>query len=118
MAKGEAKRKKRQTKPGERPPSLVKALARDIFIEHWFVSFLAVLVVGSSMLLANTSHDVRRAVAESQQLREQRQQREIEWQVLRLEMTSLSESDRISRLAREQLRMVEVTTKNEKIITL
>lgn len=101
-----------------RTPSLVRELFCDVFVKHWTVSLLALLVVGSSMLLASTSHNVRRAVTESQALREQRQQQEIEWQVLRLEMTSLSEADRISRLAKEQLRMTDVTTRNEKIITL
>jgi len=101
----------------EQAPSLVKALFRDVF-DHWIMSLLAILAVGSSMLLANTSHDVRRAVAEFQALREEQQQQEIEWQVLRLEMTSLSETDRISRLAKNRLKMINVTTRDEKIITL
>jgi len=111
-------KKKPRKKIANKPPSLLKEITADLLVRHWLVSLLAIATVISAMKLANTSHDVRRAVAESQQLREQRQQQEIEWQTLRLEMTSLTEADRISRLAKEQLEMIEVSTKNEKIITL
>jgi len=110
--------KKKEKLANSKPPSLLTEIAGDLFTRHWFVSLLVIMAVASAMHLANTSHDVRRAVAESQQHREQRQQQEIEWQTLRLEMSSLSEADRISRLAKKQLKMIEVNTKNEKIITL
>ena len=112
------KRSKKKKIDSDKVPSLLKEIANDLLVKHWFVSLLVVIAVASSMHLANTSHDVRRAVANSQQLREERQKLEIEWQTLRLEMTSLSEADRISRLAKKQLKMIEVTVENEKIITL
>ncbi len=115
QTKGKKKSRKTTT---NKPPSLLKEITQDLLVRHWFVSLLMIVAVVSAMKLANTSHDVRRAVAESQQLREKRQQQEIEWQTLRLEMTSLTEADRISRLAKKQLEMIEVSTKNEKIITL
>ena len=116
---GNATGKKKKAKlANSNSPSLLKEIAGDLFVRHWFVSLLVIIAVVSAMHLASTSHDVRRAVAESQQHREQRQQQEIKWQTLRLEMSSLSEADRISRLARKQLKMIEVNTKNEKIITL
>jgi len=99
-------------------PSLVKEILLDVFYKHWVMSCLVLLLILSAMLQAKTSHDVRRAVANWQSLRELNQQQQIVWQELRLEMTSLSEADRISRLARKKLDMIEVTTENEKIISL
>jgi cell division protein FtsL len=117
MAKKKKTIKKQISLKAEKP-SLVKELFKDVLIEHWLVALLATLVVFSAMYQAKTSHDTRRAVAESQKLREQQQQLEIDAQSLRLEITSLSEANRISSLAKKQLDMIEVTTKNEKIITL
>ena len=111
-------KKKQRKKVTNKSPSLLKEMAGDILVRHWFVSLLAIAAVVSAMNLANTSHDIRRAVAESQQLRELRQRQEIEWQTLRLEMSSLTEADRISRLAKKEQKMIEVNTENEKIITL
>jgi len=99
-------------------PSLVKEILLDIFYKHWIMSSLVMLLIVSAMLQAKTSHEARRAVAKWQVLREQNQRQQIVWQELRLEMTSLSEADRISRLARKQLDMIKVTTENEKIISL
>lgn len=109
-------RKKR--KVSNKVPSLVKAILTDLFVVHWFLSLLVIVLIITAMLQAKTSHDVRRAVATTQELREQSQQLQIDWQALRLEMTSLTEADRISRLARKNLNMIKVTTENEKVITL
>ncbi len=107
----------KRAKNGE-VPSLLKVLFIDVFAKHWPVALLSTLVVFSAMYQAKTSHETRRAVAESQKLREAQQKLEIDGQSLRLEITSLTEADRISSLAKKQLDMIEVTTKNEKIITL
>jgi cell division protein FtsL len=99
-------------------PSLLGGLMRDVFNTYWLISLLGVMAVLSAMFQAKTTHDARKAVAKSQQLREQRQQYEIELQSLRLEITSLTEANRISSLAKQELDMIEVNTNNEKIITL
>lgn len=101
-----------------KPPSLVKEILVDILVRHWFLTTLSLVAIASAMLLAKTSHEVRRATAESQELREARQQQEINWQALRLEMTSLSEANRISSKAKKELDMIKVTISNEKVITL
>ena len=102
----------------DRAPSLVREVLSDLLIRRWFLTLLVLMAVTSAMLQAKTSHEVRRAVAESQKLREERQKKEINWQALRLEMTSLSEANRILSLAKKELDMIEVNTKSEKIITL
>jgi cell division protein FtsL len=99
-------------------PSLLGEMFNDVFKTFWLVSLLGVLAVLSAMFQAKTTHDARKAVAESQKLREQRQQYEIELQALRIELTSLTEANRISSLAKKELDMIEVNTSNEKIITL
>ncbi len=113
-----SKHKAKKNKVADKKPSLVREILVDLLLTHWFLSSLVVLFIASAMLQARTSHETRKAVAKWQSLREQSQQQQIKWQALRLEMTSLTEADRISRLARKQLNMVEVTTENEKIISL
>lgn len=112
------KQKPGKIKATDKKPSLVKEIFADLLLNHWFLSSLVVLFIASAMLQARTSHETRRAVAKWQSLREESQQQQIKWQALRLEMSSLTEADRISRLARKQLNMVEVTTEKEKIISL
>jgi cell division protein FtsL len=113
-----SKQKAKKNKVTDKKPSLIKEILSDLLLTHWFLSSLVVLFIASAMLQARTSHETRRAVAKWQSLREQSQQQQIKWQALRLEMSSLTEADRISRLARKQLNMIKVTTENEKIISL
>lgn len=113
-----AKDRKKKGKSADKKPSLVKEIFSDILVTHWFLSSLVILFIASAMLQAKISHENRISVAKWQSLREESQQQQIEWQALRLEMSSLTEADRISRLARKQLDMIEVTNVNEKIISL
>ncbi len=99
-------------------PSLALELAKDLIVKQGVISGLLLLLVLTAMYQAQTSHKVRRAIAESQMLREEIQKEQILSQTLRLEMTSLSEADRVSSLANKKLGMVEVTNENEKIVSL
>jgi len=108
----------KQAKTAKQAPSLLKVLVLDLIVRHWLVTALAVLFVISSMHLASTSHTARKLTAEWQKLRDSQQEQQVAHESLRLELTTLSEADRISNLAKKQLGMVEVTTKNEKVITL
>ncbi len=110
--------KNKQKNTANQPPSLLKAIGGDLLVRHWFVSVLAVLFVSSSMMRAHTSHKVRRLTAEWQSLRHAHHQQQIAWEASRLELTTISEADRISNLARKQLGMIEVTTKNEVVLSL
>ena len=109
---------KKQPKTEQQIPSLLKVLVSDILVRHWLVSALAVLFVLSSMQLATTSHSSRKLTAQWQSLRQEQQAEQVAWESLRLELTALSEANRISNLARKELGMVDVTTKNEKVISL
>lgn len=109
---------KKQKKSAKTMPSLLKEIVLDLFVRHWLVNALAVLFVLSAMMLAMTSHQARKLTANWQELREEQQDQQIVWESLRLEITTLTEADRIKNLAKKDLNMVEVTTKNEKVITL
>jgi cell division protein FtsL len=102
----------------EKLPSLVKEILSDLLIKNWLISLLVVIVILSAMFKAKTSHEVRRAFADYQQLREERQQQDINLQKHRLEVTSLSEANRILSLAKKELGMIKVNDKNERVITL
>jgi cell division protein FtsL len=102
----------------QQPPSLLKAVFVDLFVRHWLVTLIALLMVVSGMSLALTSHKMRRSTADLEQLKSEYQESQVEWESLRLELTALTEPDRVSHIARKELGMVEVTTKNEKVISL
>jgi len=104
-------------KTGEKVPALLSLLLRDVFVRYWPVTLLAVFTVFSAILLARTAHDTRRLTAQWEQLRQQQQQQQIAWESLRLEITTLSEPDRIANLAKKQLGMIEVSRANEKVIS-
>ncbi|MDQ7050788.1 MAG: cell division protein FtsL [Enterobacterales bacterium] len=95
--------KKRQAKSGV-VPSLGLEILKDIVFKQGVISGLLFLLVASAMIQAQNSNQVRRAVAQSQSLREQTQKEQIQSQTLRLELTSLSEADRVSSLASKKVR--------------
>jgi len=109
--------RKNTKKTGEKAPVLLSLLLRDVFVRYWPVTLLAVFTVFSAILLARTAHDSRRLTAQWEQLRQQQQQQQIAWESLRLEVTTLSEPDRIASLAKKQLGMVEVSRANEKVVS-
>ena len=99
-------------------PSLAREIIFDLVVKHWFVMGLVVIAIMSAMFQAKTTHDTRIAIAESQKLREERQNLEIKWQALRLELTSLTEANRVESEAKNKLKMIKVNSDNEKIISL
>jgi len=102
----------------DKAPSLLKALLLDIFVRHWTVTVLALIFIGSSMVLVHTSHNTRRLTIAWQGSLQAYQLQQVTWESLRLELSSLREANRISSLAKKQLGMVEVSTTNEKVISL
>ncbi|WP_196137158.1 cell division protein FtsL [Aliikangiella sp. G2MR2-5] len=109
---------KKDKKSGSQAPSLLKALVQDIFVRHFYVTLLAILVVASGMQLAHTSHDSRRLTAMLQAEKQEQRDLQIQWDSLRLELTALSEAARISTKAKTTLGMKEVTIQDEKVISL
>ena len=106
---------KKSTTPA---PVLIKVLAVDFFVRYWMVTALAFLLVFSAMMLSQTNHQSRRYTAEFQAEKKRQRDLQIQWDSLRLELTTLTEADRISSEAKKRLDMEEVTIKNEKVISL
>lgn len=96
----------------------MKALLLDVLVQNWLASLLLLVVVASSIQLAFTTHQARSLTARLQKLVQLQADEQILWESYRLERTSLREPDRISKLAKKQLGMVEVGSKNEKVIAL
>ena len=113
-----SKKNRTNTSKDNVAPSLLGQIFVDTFIKHWFLTLLILIVVISSMQKARTSHDARRATAELQKLKDEYQNLQLGWQSLNLEMTALSESDRLAQIAEKKLKMIKVKTSNEKIISL
>ena len=69
--------------------------------------FLGVAVLGSAVMVVQVKNDNRRLTNESTQLREARDQLDVEWSQLQLEEAAHSSHSRIETIARNQLKMVE-----------
>ncbi len=99
-------------------PSLLKVLLVDLFVTYWLIAILAVAFSFSAIMLIYKSHDSRRLTTKWQSLTQQQHQQQLKSDALRLELTSLSESDRIFTLAKKKLGMIEVNANNEEVISL
>jgi len=69
--------------------------------------FLGVLLLCSAVMVVQVKNDNRRLTNESTQLRNARDQLEVEWSQLQLEEAAHSSHSRIETIARNQLKMVE-----------
>ena len=115
MAK-QATGKHKKNSSSEAMPSLLGAVLRDLLIRHGLLSLLVIGFIGSAMKLAQTGHQIRRSTADLQALKDEYQHLQIKWESARLEMAALTEPSRIASLAKKQLKMIEVNSKNEKVI--
>ncbi len=69
--------------------------------------FLGALTLFSAVLVVQVKNDNRRLTNESTQLRDARDQLDVEWSQLQLEEAAHSSHSRIETIARNQLKMVE-----------
>jgi cell division protein FtsL len=113
-----SKKNESREKKAKNTISLLSSIFIEVFIKNWLLVLLIMVTVISSMQKARTSHNSRRAIAKLELLKEESQQLQIEWQSLKLEMTAVSENNRITQLAMKELGMVTVNSSNEKIISL
>lgn len=110
-------KKQSKSKASERP-SLLKAVLQDFFVTHWLLTLFGFVFLISAMMLAYKTHDVRSLTASWESLVKEQQQQQAKWDALHLELSSLSESDRISNLAKKKLGMKRVNSTNEQVISL
>ncbi len=69
--------------------------------------FLAALLLCSAVMVVQVKNDNRRLTNDSTQLRDARDQLDVEWSQLQLEEAAHSSHSRIETIARDQLKMVE-----------
>jgi len=72
-----------------------------------FTLALALVVMGSALLVVKTKHENRTLVHELEQLRLERARLETEWAQLQLEEATLAHHGRVEQIARDKLRMTE-----------
>ena len=70
-----------------------------------FTAALAVVVVGSALIVVETKHQNRTLVHELEQLRQEKARLDTEWAQLQLEEATLAHHGRIEQLARDKLGM-------------
>lgn len=68
---------------------------------------LALIVMGSALIVVKTKHENRTLVYQLEQLRLEKARLETEWAQLQLEEATLAHHGRIEQLARDKLRMTE-----------
>ena len=72
-----------------------------------FTFALALVVLGSAIIVVKTKHENRTLVHELEQLRQEKARLETEWAQLQLEEATLAHHGRIEQIARDKLRMTE-----------
>ncbi|MDD3763206.1 MAG: cell division protein FtsL [Nevskiales bacterium] len=68
---------------------------------------LAVAVFASALVVVRTKHENRALVGELDGLRAEHERLQMEWAQLQLEEATLAHNNRVEKIAREQLGMVE-----------
>ena len=72
-----------------------------------FTFALALVVLGSAIIVVKTKHENRTLVHELEQLRQEKARLETEWAQLQLEEATLAHHGRIEQIARGKLRVTE-----------
>jgi cell division protein FtsL len=72
-----------------------------------FTVALAVVVIGSALIVVETKHQNRTLVHELEQLRQEKARLDTEWAQLQLEEATLSHHGRIEQMARDKLGMTD-----------
>ena len=72
-----------------------------------FTVALALVVIGSALIVVKTKHENRTLVHQLEQLRLEKARLETEWAQLQLEEATLANHGRVEQIARDKLRMTE-----------
>lgn len=96
-------------------PLLMQLMLRDM-LRYKLRWALAVAVLVSAFVVVRLAYDNRQLTAQYDELKQQRDELDIEWRHLRLEESALAEHSRISRKASKQLGMVRPSRANETLV--
>lgn len=95
--------------------NLAKEIGQDLVRYKWLL-LLAVLVIGSALLVIVVTQSTRQLTSEYNELMAEQDRLDIEWRHLLLEQNTLMEHSRIELLARDKLGMKRAAPAEEKLV--
>lgn len=95
--------------------NLAKEIGLDLLRYKWLL-LLAVITVGSAMLVIVITQGTRQLTSEHNELMAEQDRLDIEWRHLLLEQNTLMEHSRIEALARDKLGMKRPAPAEEKLV--
>lgn len=95
--------------------NLAKEIGQDLVRYKWLL-LLAVLVIGSALLVIVVTQGTRQLTSEYNELMAEQDRLDIEWRHLLLEQNTLMEHSRIELLARDKLGMKRAAPAEEKLV--
>ncbi|SDB17960.1 cell division protein FtsL [Pseudidiomarina indica] len=98
-----------------RVPALISVLWDDLR-QHFVLVLLFLMVIASAMAVIYVSHSHRLLTIERDQLLSQRDDIDIEWRHLQIEQNTLTEHNRVERIAQQRLGMVRPEPEQEVLI--
>jgi cell division protein FtsL len=101
----------------KKTPQLINEMGHFV-IQEWLLFVLLVGVIVSALQQIKMTHDIRNELTHLQNLNEKNVFLKSQWQQLNLEMNALSETNRLTQFAEEQLKMIKVNANNEIVIDL
>lgn len=99
----------------KRVPALISVLWDDLR-QHLVLVLLFLMVIGSAMAVIYVSHSHRLLTIERDQLLSQRDDIDIEWRHLQIEQNTLTEHNRVERIAQQRLGMVRPEPEQEVLV--
>lgn len=99
----------------KRVPALISVLWDDLR-QHLVLVLLFLMVIGSAMVVIYVSHSHRLLTIERDQLLSQRDDIDIEWRHLQIEQNTLTEHNRVERIAQQRLGMVRPEPEQEVLV--
>ncbi|WP_127347633.1 cell division protein FtsL [Pseudidiomarina mangrovi] len=98
-----------------RVPGLLSVMFTDLR-QHWMLVLLCMAIVISALGVIYISHSHRLLTMERDQLLSQRDDLDIEYRHLQIEQNTLTEHNRVERIAEQQLDMVRPEGKQEVLV--
>lgn len=98
-----------------RVPGLLSVMFTDLR-QHWMLVLLCMAIVISALAVIYISHSHRLLTMERDRLLSQRDDLDIEYRHLQIEQNTLTEHNRVERIAEQQLDMVRPEGKQEVLV--
>ncbi|RWU11137.1 cell division protein FtsL [Pseudidiomarina gelatinasegens] len=98
-----------------RVPALVSVLFDD-FRQHLVLVLLFLMAITSALAVIYVSHGHRLLTIERDELLSERDALDIEWRHLQIEQNTLTEHNRVERIAEQRLNMVRAEAEQEVLV--